>query len=124
MRAVRTSRFKYILNLHPELAFRTHIDRAQGRDGKEYWDTWVERARNDPRALQIVRRYYKRPEEELYDCLADPHETTNLAGKGEFKRVLSDLRARVKAWMDGMNDKGEIFGVPRPLDKEELPVSF
>ena len=122
MRAVRTGRFKYILNLHPELAYRTHIDRGGARDGESVWRSWIERSKTDPKALAILRRYHKRPEEELYDVIADPHETTNLAGKPEHARTLKELRAKVRAWMDGMSDKGEVFGVPRPLGKENLPI--
>jgi N-sulfoglucosamine sulfohydrolase len=36
MRAVRTERYKYILNLHLERKYETHIYRGGGRD---YWDS-------------------------------------------------------------------------------------
>lgn len=120
MRAVRTARFKYILNLRPDLAFRTHIDRGNDADGKAYWDSWVERAKSDPQAREIVRRYHQRPAEELYDTVADPHETRNLAGRPEHGNTLAQLRGKVRAWMDGMGDRGEVFGVPRPLAGENL----
>jgi arylsulfatase A-like enzyme len=125
MRAVRDGRYKYILNLRPDLAYRTHIDRGVARDGRTYWDSWVERARTGDAAMAVVRRYHKRPEEEFYDTLADPHETANLAiaSRGDHRERLRRMRARVRAWMDGMGDKGELFGVPRPLDKEGLIVS-
>jgi N-sulfoglucosamine sulfohydrolase len=122
MRSVRTDRFRYIWNLRPDLAFHTHFDRGKPEDGAEVWRSWVERAKKDERARAIVRRYYQRPEEELYDLSADPHETTNLAGKPEYRRTLAELRAKVRAWMDSMGDKGELFGVPRPLSSEQLPV--
>ena len=36
---------------------------------------------------------------------------------------MSPWRLRqVRAWMDGMKDQGEIFGVPRPLATETLPI--
>jgi arylsulfatase A-like enzyme len=122
MRAVRTARFKYILNLRPDLAFRTHIDRGNSQDGRAFWDSWVERSRRDSKALEILRRYHRRPEEELYDTVADPHETRNLAGRPEHRKTLLELRGKVKAWMEGMGDQGELFGVPRPLAGEDLPI--
>lgn len=122
MRALRDGRYKYIWNLRPDLAFRTHIDRGKAEDGKEFWDSWVAKARSDPGVRAIVRRYHQRPEEELYDITADPHETVNLAGRREARKTLESMRAKVRAWMDAMGDKGELFGVPRPLDKEGLPI--
>jgi arylsulfatase A-like enzyme len=122
MRAARTSRFKYIRNLYPELTYHTHIDRALGRDGKDAWDSWVAKAASDPAAAAAVRRYHQRPPEELYDVVADPHEMRNLAGQARHEKTLGELRAKVDAWMRGMDDKGEIFGVPRPLSQFRMPV--
>jgi arylsulfatase A-like enzyme len=122
MRAVRTERFKYIRNLRPDLAFRTHFDRGKDVDGKTVWDSWVERAKTDPQARAIVRRYHQRPAEELYDLAADPHETRNLAADPAHAKTLDDLRGRVTKWLDSMGDTGELFGVPRPLAQENLPL--
>ena len=115
MRAVRTVRFKYIRNLKPEFAYHTHIDRGIARDGRTLWDSWLAAAHTDARAAAVVRRYHQRPEEELYDTEADPQETVNLAGRPEHRKTLEDLRGRVQRWMQGMNDAGEVFGVPRAL---------
>jgi len=120
MRSVRTQRFKYIWNLRPDLAFRTHIDRGGPLDGAVFWNSWVEKAKTDAGAREIVRRYHQRPEEELYDTIADPHETRNLAGVAAHRGTLVELRGKVRAWMDGMGDRGELFGVPRPLKGEGL----
>lgn len=122
MRAVRTARHKYIRNLYPELSYQTHIDRALGRDGRDAWDSWVRKARNDTAAAAIVRRYHQRPAEELYDIVRDPHETKNLAADPAHAKILHELRGKVDAWMKGMDDRGEIFGVPRPLKDFEMPV--
>ena len=120
MRAVRTARYKYIRNLYPELTYHTHIDRALGRDGKDAWDSWVLRAKTDPRAGAIVRRYHERPAEELYDLRDDPHEMRNLAIANPSP--LNELRGKVDRWMRSMDDRGELFGVPRPLKDFQMPV--
>lgn len=122
MRAVRTDRYKYVRNLYPELSYQTHIDRALGRDGKVAWDSWVAKAKTDPAAADTVRRYHQRPAEELYDIVADPHEMKNLAGLPAYAGTLKTLRSSVDNWMKEMDDRGEIFGVPRPLKEFQMPV--
>jgi N-sulfoglucosamine sulfohydrolase len=72
-RMLRTKRYKYILNLAPEITYTTHMDKAKDHDGgREYWPSWVEKAKTDPRAAQVLQRYHHRPAEELYDTEADP----------------------------------------------------
>jgi arylsulfatase A-like enzyme len=111
-RCVRTAQFKYILNLHPEFKYTTHIDKAGGRDGRDYFESWVKRGQSDPSAAAVVRRYHDHPAEELYDVTEDPHELRNLAGQNQHKAILDDLRARVRRWMREQGDEGTVFGNP------------
>lgn len=113
MRAVRTTRHKYIRNLHPEFEYHTHIDLAGPQDGKTYFDSWVAQAKTNPGAAAVVRRYHERPAEELYDTVSDPHETRNLAADPRHARLLADLRDRVTRWMAQQGDVGQVFGKPR-----------
>ncbi|MBL8228828.1 MAG: sulfatase [Bryobacterales bacterium] len=117
MRAVRDGRYKYIRNLRPDLAYHTHIDRGVARDGREYWESWRSLAKTDPGTASLVRRYHQRPAEELYDLREDPHELRNAATQASSKTVLDRMRASLDRWMKGMNDEGELFGPPRPLDQ-------
>lgn len=112
-RAVRNARFKYILNLHPEFVYTTHIDKAGPDDGRIYFDSWVERAKTDPQAAAVVDRYHHHPAEELYDVDADPHEMRNLAGDARHEPTLRALREKVRAWMKEQGDTGPVFGTPR-----------
>lgn len=112
MRCVRTSRFKYILNLHPEFKYTTHIDVAGPNDGRIYFDSWVEKAKSDPSAAAVVKRYHEHPAEELYDVAADPHELRNLAADAQYRKILSDLRGRITRWMRSQGDTGAVFGHP------------
>lgn len=114
-RCVRTARFKYILNLHPEFQYTTHMDVAGPNDGRIYFDSWVEKAKTDPGAARIVKRYHEHPAEELYDVAADPHETKNLAAEPAHAATVQELRAKVRAWMKDQGDQGEVFGKPRLL---------
>ena len=91
IRSVRTREFKYIRNFHPEVPYLQHsgykklsypvetlmkVMHAQGR-----WDTLFMAG--------------TRPEEELYDLLADPDEMTNLAADPAYAETLADMRDRV-----------------------------
>ena len=79
MRSIRTGQWKYILNLHPEFAFTTHIDLPGNLGQRAYWGSWEAAAETDPEAAAIVKRYHQRPAEELYDLSSDPYEQKNLA---------------------------------------------
>src|SRR4051794_22541998 len=79
MRAVRTSRYKYILNLLPDAPVKTHISDGGGADGLYYWRSWEALAKTDPHARELVDHYRHRPAEELYDVQADRYELHNLA---------------------------------------------
>ncbi len=113
MRCVRTERFKYILNLHPEFEFGTHIERAGPRDGRIYWESWTAKARQDAAAAALIQRYRIRPREELYDVSRDPHEVQNLAADRRFTRTLEQFRTRVENWMQEQSDQRAVFGRPR-----------
>jgi N-sulfoglucosamine sulfohydrolase len=114
-RCVRTEKYKYILNLHPEFKYTTHIDKASGRDGKDYYESWVKKAQTDKTAEAAVRRYHEHPAEELYDVIADPHETRNLASDPKLRGTLEELRGRVRKWMRDQSDEGKVFGNPTML---------
>ena len=99
MRCVRTETHKYILNFNPERTFHTHISDAEGRDGKIYWDTWVEQAKTNPATAELVQNYRHRPAEELYDLRNDPYELHNVAADAKNHKLLLSLRKRTLDWM-------------------------
>jgi arylsulfatase A-like enzyme len=117
MRCLRTAKFKYILNLHPEFEYTTHIDRAGPKDGKSYFDSWVAKAKSDPSATAIVRRYHEHPAEELYDVTTDPHELNNLAAVPKYAATLNQMRDRLRAILREQRDEGKVYGNPRLLRK-------
>lgn len=107
LRGVRTRTHKYIRNLDTAAEHHTHVDRGKaGSDGREYWDSWVTKARTDPAAAAVIRRYNTRPAEELYDLAADPWELRNLATDPAQAATLADLRAALDGWMRDQNDRG------------------
>ena len=113
-RSVRTADgWKYVRNLHPEFRFTSHVTGLQADSG--YWGSWLESAKTDPRAADLVRRYGERPAEELYDLNADPLEHHNLAGEPGQAARLQDLRSRLDAWMAETGDPRKVFGTPTLL---------
>jgi N-sulfoglucosamine sulfohydrolase len=112
IRALRDGRWKYILNLHPEYQHATHINRTAGPDRADFFPSWEEAARSDPKAAAIVARYKQRPREELYDLASDPHEQHNLADRPEHAQRLAQMRAKVAAWMQAQGDTGRVYGEP------------
>jgi N-sulfoglucosamine sulfohydrolase len=103
MRSVRSRDWKYIRNLDPAREFHTHVDRAEANG---YWDSWTEKAKEDPRAAAVVRRYLHRPAEELYDLSADPHELRNLAADPQHADRMKQMREQLDQWMHAQGDKG------------------
>jgi N-sulfoglucosamine sulfohydrolase len=112
-RSLRSAEWKYIRNLHPEFYYGTHVDLVQASDG--YFGSWVTKAKNDPAAAALVKRYHERPAEELYDLTTDPHEMKNLATERAHAGRLAAMRAQVDAWMKEQGDGGKTFGEPRLL---------
>jgi N-sulfoglucosamine sulfohydrolase len=115
IRAIRTADWKLLLNLRPEFAHTTHIDKALARDGGRYWISWFERAQADATAAAIVQRYHARPAVELYDLHADPHEQRNLVAEPAHAARVRDLRAQLEKWMESQGDKRTVFNEPRLL---------
>lgn len=115
IRSLRTAEWKYILNLHPEYAYTTHIDLAQNRDGLKYWTTWLASAENNQTSRTIVTRYRQRPREELYHLSTDPHETNNLAQLPPHAETVRSLRTRLENEMQNQKDSRKVFNEPRTL---------
>ena len=115
IRSLRTRRWKYILNLHPEFQHQTHDSRNRRGNGVQYWKSWVEEATTNPAAAAIVNRSVERPAEELYDLQADPHEMQNLAGDPKQASRVASMRAELKAWMKQQGDTETVFGKPLRL---------
>ncbi len=106
IRSVRTGEWKYIRNLDPMSEHHTHVDKASGGDGRDYFSSWVERAQSDPAAAAIVARYHHRPAEELYHLGTDPWERHNLAAEPRQSAALINLRGELESWMKGQGDQG------------------
>lgn len=103
IRAVRDSRFKYIRNYRPEqgyylpVAYRERIPTMQ-----ELLRLKAEGKLND---IQMQWFREQKPEEELFDCEADPHELNNLANRPEYQEKLEELSAEMDRWLADIGDQ-------------------
>ena len=104
IRSVRIGQFKYIHNLRPDCYHTNHSDRHRKDGAGAFWDSWDEAARTDTRAAAIVKAYYTRPEDELFDLQSDPHELVNLAGEPELAGKLAQLKSELAAWTKRQKD--------------------
>jgi uncharacterized sulfatase len=106
IRAVRDKRFKYIRNFKPGRPYAQYIDYM------EQMPTMREMRRlNKAGELVGPQKIFflpEKPEEELYDTRADPHEIRNLAGSPEHRETLERMRAVLKKWMAETHDLGLI----------------
>ena len=89
MRCIRTRRWKYIRRFYER---PTPIQPNQAPcDSRDVWEehNWAER---------------EQPREELYDLVFDPGESKNRAADEEHADVKSDLKERLRAWMNRTDD--------------------
>jgi uncharacterized sulfatase len=139
VRTVRDARFRYLRNYHPDRPYMQH---------QEYGDrnasTWQELRQLRfqeagqlnmgllPNLLTPAQRHFlntTKPEEELYDLPADPHETNNLAADpayaADLQRLRDALDRRQEAYPDlGLIPESELLQRWRPDDafrKTEQP---
>ena len=108
MRAVRTSRWKYLRNFGERPLVYLPLDVWQGRAGREMREEYYESVR---------------PTEELYDLDRDPWEQHNLAPdpSAEQAEVLRRLRGQVEAWMQETDDPLLRGDVP-PTPEQEAAI--
>lgn len=106
IRSARNARYRYIMNLTPEIAFANNITNEKGK-WSTYWKTWVQSATTDEHAHFLVDRYQHRAVEELYDTRADPYELNNLADEADLQAVKRELHSQLLAWMESQGDRGQ-----------------
>ena len=106
IRAVRDKQFKYLRNFHPERGYYLAVTY------REQMATMQELLRlRDTGGLDEYQAQWFRtskPDEELFDTDADPHELHNLAADPAYADKLAELRAELDRWMEATDDKGTV----------------
>ncbi len=104
VRAVTTTRFKYIRNFLTDRPFM----QPQYRDGRDYVE--IGRQLHAEGKLNPVQDFMwseTRVPEELYDLAGDPHEIRNLAGDPKLAPVLARHREILADWIRETDDQGQ-----------------
>jgi N-sulfoglucosamine sulfohydrolase len=99
MKVVQTRQYKLIWNIAHGLPYP---------EASDLWGsaTWQASLESGSRfyGKRRIEDYIHRPEFELFDMIADPEETTNLAYKGEYGDVLENLKSSMKDFQDRTDD--------------------
>ncbi|MEM7601833.1 MAG: sulfatase [Verrucomicrobiota bacterium] len=114
IRSITDGRFRYIQNLLPdELYIEKHL-MGGGRLNNPYWATWMgDDPMKDPSAYESIKRYMRRPAEQLYHTIEDSYELENLADDEGYSEVKAGLKVALEAWMKQEGDPGaEVDTIP------------
>jgi arylsulfatase A-like enzyme len=114
-RAVRSQRFKYIINHYTDIPLTPPADAVRS-------PTFVAMRRlRDAGRLppeQMTSFVAPRPREELYDLQSDPHELKNLAEDPAHAETLSQLRQALSEWEQATGDRVPQRRTPDQFDRE------
>lgn len=121
IRSVRTSKYHYILNLHPDYLHTNHSDLLKKDGAGSFWTSWYQKAAGDKKAMEVVIKYHQRPTQELYDVIKDPLEQNNLALNPKYKKVLDKMKKDLHQWMKSQGDTEKIYNTPI-IKTEDFPI--
>lgn len=113
MRAVRTTRYKYIRNYLPGIPYM-QLNPYKER-GYPPWNLIKQLAKEGkltPESALFAADH--KPFEELYDVAEDPAEVKNLALDSNHIAALRDLRSKLEGWLVNYPDDGAMM--EEPLD--------
>lgn len=109
IRTIFDGEFRYIQNLNPtELFIEKHLMglNKNGFLNNPYWGTWIFQSQASPKIYGLVKRYIRRPKEQLYHTKLDPFELNNLASSDTYQVVLKKLKRELLIWRKSQDDPG------------------
>lgn len=114
-RSICDGRYNYIRNYMPEVPWDAH---------QAYLDFYrpvvhaMRRLKAEDKLDEKTSLFFKdrKPDEELYDWVADPHELENLVESPEHAALLAEMKARMEKYQAEHIDKGLKDLGNRPLD--------
>lgn len=104
LRAVRDKQFKYIRNYQWWKPYAQNINYMNEMPTMQEWRRLA--AENKLVGPQKLFMAPQKPREELYDCVADPHEVNNLADDPKYADQLRRLRTAHQEWVAEVRDVG------------------
>lgn len=103
-RAVRDHQFKYIRNLMPNRGYYLAVSYREQMATMQELLRLHDRGGLDEFQSQWFRE--SKPQEELFNTEADPHELFNLADDPSYREHLIKMRSELEQWMQETNDPG------------------
>ena len=119
IRTISDGQYRYIRNLQPdEIYIEKHLMgwSGKGKLNNPYWATWVREAWANRHTYNLVKRYTRRPAEQLYHTAKDPYEMTNLADDPAASAVKTQLSAELDRWMRVQGDPGAPQDTPEAIE--------
>ncbi len=111
-RSVTDGTYHYVRNLLPDALYIEKHMMGQ-LQWHAYWPTWVFETTFNSRTNELVKRFMRRPAEQLYRIDDDPYEMTNLAGSEEHAEAQKRLSAELDRWMQEQGDPGAAIDTQR-----------
>lgn len=113
IRSVHDGRLHYLRNYRPELPYAQPIAYMDQMPLMREW----RRLHAEGKLAGPQQQFFaaRKPEEELYDTTADPHEIRNLASAPEHRAALAKMRAAHERWV---RETGDLGAVPEAELKE------
>jgi uncharacterized sulfatase len=105
IRSVRNQRFSYIRNFMPDRPYTQYNEYIE----RSYPTLGVMKKLHAEGKLDAAQSLFmapRKPDEELYDLTADPHEVRNLASSAAHAATLKKMREQVEGWLLAVDDKG------------------
>jgi arylsulfatase A-like enzyme len=118
IRAVRDGRFKLIRNFMPDRPYTQFNEYIRN----SYPTQQVIQDLHAAGKLDAVQSQWmalRKPEFELYDHQADPHEVKNLAAEPKHKKDLTRLSVMLDRWIEETGDQGRTPESRETIEREE-----
>ena len=107
IRSVTDGKHRYIRNL---LSHEVYVEKhlmGGGRLNNPYWATWVGADPLEQKEVyRLVKRYMRRPSEQLYRTASEPYEMNNVVKKPELAETKNRLSDALDQWMIEQQDPG------------------
>jgi N-sulfoglucosamine sulfohydrolase len=108
IRSVRSERYRYIRNFHPELPYMQYINYMDEMPIMRDWRRLAFEGKLNK--TQMLFMSPTKPQEELYDLDQDPHEINNLISSksAEIQRIKQEMSNALDRWIVETKDLGAI----------------
>jgi N-sulfoglucosamine sulfohydrolase len=119
IRAIRDSKFKYILNYFPNLSY-SNFSAYKKLQYPTLTLMEVMYANGELDAIQ--GNWFKpfRPAQELYNIEEDPYEINNLAYKPEYNHIVEEMHDELMRWVKQTSDQGQQLEDPRIAERLDM----